>query len=163
MLTVQEYNTIVKLYSDNLYRYSVKSISDSEAAKDVVQNVFLKLWQRRDKVEVEKCKGLLFKMAHQTIIDTYRSNKARTEREAIPVNTRSNNTTGFETRELLDIAFKQLSEKYKSILLLRDYEGYAYEEIAGMLDMTLANVKVNIFRARKQMQSILHELENEVA
>lgn len=163
MLTVQEYNTIVKLYSDNLFRYSVKSISDSEAAKDVVQNVFLKLWQNRESIEVEKCKGLLFKMAHQTIIDTYRSNKARNERETIIVRNTVSNTSRFETRELLDIAFGQLPEKYKSIILLRDYEGYAYEEIAELLEMSLSNVKVNIFRARKQMQSILLELENEVA
>ena len=53
-----------------------------------------------------------------------------------------------EQRELIALALAQLPEKHRSILLLRDAEGLAYDEIARVLGISLAAVKVNLFRAR---------------
>ncbi len=162
-MTVQEYNTIVKLYSDNVYRYILKSTGNPIESKDIMQNVFLKLWQNRNKVEVEYAKGLLFRMAKQNIIDTYRSNTSRRERENIANQNLSTNGNRYDTKQLLDQAFDQLKPEEKTIVLLRDYEGYSYEEIGNILEIPLSSVKVNIFRARKKLQSLLITLENEVS
>lgn len=163
MLSTQAYNTIVKLYSDRVYRYVLKAIRGDEAsAKDIVQNTFMKLWTRRDKVEAETIKGLLFKMAHQQIIDTYRKDKARREREIISVETNSISSNRYDQQQQLDIAFSHLTEMHRSLVLLRDYEGYGYEEIANMLSLSLSQVKVYLFRARKQLKQIIVQLENEL-
>ena len=162
MLTAAEYNTITKLYADNLYRYALKVNGDAVLAQDIIQNVFLKLWQIRERVNVESVKALLYKMTYQQGIDQYRSEKSRTERE-ITASYESHDTfVQLGSRDLLEIAFKTLSAEAKNLILLKDYEGYSYAEISDLTSLPLSTVKVNLYRARKKMQEQLLTLENEV-
>lgn len=162
MLTNSEYNTLIKLYSDGLYRYILKASGNQVQAQDVVQNVFLKLWERRKNIQVETAKPLLYKMAYQNMIDLYRSEQARQKREILLRTESVNPSIQFGRRELLDTAFELLKPIQKHLILLRDYEGYSYEEISKMIDKPLSSVKVDLYRARKKMQHQLLLLENEV-
>ncbi len=162
MLNNSEYNTLIKLYSDGLYRYILKANSNPAEAKDIVQNVFLQLWEKRDQIKVETAKSLLYKMAYQNMIDIYRSEKARQEREVMPKSETVNPSAQYGSRELIDQAFELLKPEEKNIVLLRDYEGYTYEEISVMLNRPLSSIKVGLYRARKKMQHHLLILENEV-
>ena len=98
-------------------------------------------------------------MAHNRIIDLHRYHKVRREKVINTNNQTERHEEQLEAREILEKAFKQLKEEYKSLVLLRDYEGYSYEEIAEILDMSLSKVKVYLFRARKQLRSIIQTLE----
>ena len=62
-------------------------------------------------------------------------------------------------REILDEALGRLPEIQKSVVLLRDYEGYNYAEIAEITGLSESQVKVYIFRARKSLQSYLRRLD----
>jgi RNA polymerase sigma-70 factor (ECF subfamily) len=128
-------------------------------AEDVVQDVFEKLWKKREKVDFDRCKSLLFKMTHNRIIDIYRYNKVRRNENHIVEKVEESIERNFELTEIIELAFKELSEEYKSLVMLRDYEGFSYDEIAEMLDMSLCKVKVYLFRARKQLQKTIKSLE----
>ena len=61
----------------------------------------------------------------------------------------------YDTRISLKDALDQLSPEYNEILYLREYENYSYKEIADITEQTLENVKIKIFRARRQLRKIL--------
>ncbi len=128
-------------------------------ADDIVQQTFEKVWLRIDKVDFDRVKSLLFKIAHNCVIDQYRKAKTRREHEQHFMSGTSYESKGFEAEDLLNQAFNSLRAEYKSLILLKDYEGYAYDEIAETMDMSLSKVKVYLFRARKEMQEALKALE----
>ncbi len=66
-----------------------------------------------------------------------------------------------ERRDLIGLALAQLPEQQRSVLLLRDAEGLAYIEIADVLGISLAAVKVTLFRARNTFRQVYRELDNE--
>jgi len=67
-----------------------------------------------------------------------------------------------ETNDLIEKAFEALTLGQKQIIMLRDWDGYSYEDIGHILEMNLSLVKVQLFRARKKMKTILHSLTTEV-
>lgn len=69
--------------------------------------------------------------------------------------------SGYESQDLIDQAFRQLTDAQKQIILLRDWEGYSYKEIGEILEYNESLVKVQLFRARKEMKRVVAVLNNE--
>jgi len=69
MVDTKEYNSAVREYTRNIYRYVFKALKDGEATNDIVQDCFLKLWKEREKVDKLKVKYWLFATAHNTMIN----------------------------------------------------------------------------------------------
>ncbi len=74
-MTTSEYNHCVDAFSDGLYRFLLKNVNDREQAKDLVQESFMRLWERRKKVEAAKSKSYLFTTAYQLIGDQFSIHK----------------------------------------------------------------------------------------
>ena len=72
----------------------------------------------------------------------------------------NSNSTNFELKEIIDKCLKTLPEIQKSILLLRDMEGYSYEEIGEMLNLNESQVKVYLFRARQKIKDQIKDISN---
>ncbi len=161
-MTVQEYNKSVKLYSDAVYGFLVKQLSNKVEAEDIVQNTFEKLWNNRMEVPLEKAKSYLFTVAYRNMIDVTRRQKLRRE-TTIQVTTPSTPfQDNLEIQELLEKGLQQLGELQRSLILLRDYEGYSYEEIAELTDLSLSQVKVYLYRGRKKLQTYISELDQSI-
>ncbi len=64
-----------------------------------------------------------------------------------------------DIKDLLKQAFKTLKPEFKELILLRDYEGYTYKEIAGITGLSMSQVKVYIFRARKSLREWIKKTE----
>lgn len=158
-MTRKEYNIAVDLHADGLYRYLLKSMNGNESAKDVVQDVFAKLWEKREKVQFEKVKSYLFTAGHRTMIDFFRKNNKTALFDSTVESAHIHENQYSDLSEILDSAVKKLPEIQRSALLLRDYEGYSYPEIGEILDLNESQVKVYIFRARKFMQQYLKSVE----
>jgi len=158
-MTVKEYNYTVTAFSDNVYRFILKNIRDEEKAKDVVQDAFLKLWQKVEEVGGEKAKSYLFTTAYRTMIDLIRRDKRQGEWSDALENqvTTFQNYSGID--EILNEALSKLPEAQRSAIMLRDYEGYDYEEIGKIMKLNLTQVKVYIFRARKKLKDYLVSVE----
>lgn len=146
-------------YSDNLYRFILKNARDEEKAKDLVQDTFEKFWNKKDEVQPGKEKSYLFTTAYHTFIDLTRREKKKAHFSEVVESdlTTNNQYTGLQ--EVLEEALNLLPPDQKSVILLRDYEGYAYDEIAEITGLSESQVKVYIFRGRKFLQQHLGSIE----
>jgi RNA polymerase sigma-70 factor (ECF subfamily) len=147
-MTINEYNNCVDDFSDGVYRFLLKNIRDDELAKDLVQESFMKLWVKRKEVAYLKSKSYLFSTAYHTMIDYIRKNDRVTSMESTPMHDPYTNDGYSDLQEILDEAIKQLPDIQRSVVLLRDYEGYSYKEIGDITELTESQVKVYIYRAR---------------
>jgi len=158
-MDTKEYNQCVDLYSDNVYRFVLKNIRDENKAQDIVQDSFEKLWVKVADVSFEKSKSYLFSIAYHTMIDLIRREKRIVNLEVTPVEELSHNEHYSDINEILHRAVQQLPEIQRNVVLLRDYEGYSYEEIGEITGLNDSQVKVYIYRARIFLKSYIGHLE----
>ena len=159
-MTVSDYNDCVKNYADGLYRFMLKSTRRVEDARDLVQSSFEKLWQHRSSVEVLRSKSYLFTIAYHQMIDQSRKNRRMEYVETLPDKMVFQPKNSAQLKDILEKALNRLNEKQRSMVLLKDYEGYSYEEIAGIMGLNEAQVKVTLHRARLQLKEWLVSVEN---
>lgn len=160
MISRTEYEDAVMQYSNALYRYMFKLIGDKSEAENWVQEAYTILWEKRHKVTVPKIKSFLFTTAYRKMIDAYRRNKLQ-ERFLDQDSLLISSDNQYDEKQLLEVAFARIKPKHKAVILLRDYEGYDYESIAEITELSLANVKVTLFRARKALKEVLSALLQE--
>lgn len=159
-MTADDYNNCVKLYADGLYRFMLKSTRQVEDARDLVQSSFEKLWEHRAEVNVLKCKSYLFTIAYHKMIDLNRKNSRLEFRENLPDQTGTTSRNSKRLKEILEKALNRLNERQRSLVLLKDYEGYSYEEIAEITGLNGTQVKVTLHRARLILKEWLVSVEN---
>jgi len=158
-MTSEEFNKIVDNYSDNVYRFILKNIRDKDKAQDIIQDTYEKLWRKVDEVSFEKAKSYLFAAAYHTMIDVIRRDKKQVRFDSINKSTfyESNEFTG--AKEIIDRAVQNLPEVQRSVVMLRDYEGYSYREITDITGLTEDQVKVYIYRARVYLKENLKSVD----
>lgn len=159
-MTEKEYNDCVNLYADNVYRFIVKNLRHEEDARDVVQTAFEKLWRSREEVDNCKCKSFLFTVAYNCMIDHLRKVKKVSLKEEFREEARISNRPHNNAKAVLEKALARLSETQRSLVLLKDYEGYSYEEIGQIMNLSESQVKVYLHRARLQLKEYLVKMEN---
>lgn len=159
-MTEREYNECVNLYADNVYRFILKNLRHDEDAKDVVQGAFEKLWMNRVQVENERSKSYLFTIAYHQMIDHIRKNKRISYKEEFTENAKGAVDPKQDTKRILNEALAKLNEKQRSLVLLKDYEGYSYEEIGQITGLNESQVKVYLHRARLQLREYIVSPEN---
>ena len=158
-MTTKEYNQCVDEYSDGVFRFVLKNLRNEEMARDVVQDAFMKMWEKASSITGTKAKSYLFTAAYHTMIDSIRKEKRYTSDENVAPSIFSSSNQYSDLKEVLEEAFETLKDIQKSVLLLRDYEGYSYKEIAEIVDLSDAQVKVYIYRARVAMKKYIGSLE----
>ena len=158
-MTRKEYNECVDQHADSIFRFVVKNLKDEEQAKDVVQDVFTKLWVNVKDVNNDKVKSYLFTAAYHQTIDVVRKQKPSIDfSEQTSVYTEERYDL-IDVQEILKKAVDLLPADQRSVILLRDFEGYSYQEIAEIIKLTESQVKVYLFRARKFMKNYLTKIE----
>ncbi len=159
-MKTSEYNQCVTEVSDDLYRYAYRLLNDQFGAEDAVQEVFERIWKKRKEVRFEEARNYLFKSTYNLCMDLIRKQKtARKYSETLPVETRQPSVNHqFELQDLLHQALNKISDMHRSLILLRDYEGYSYQEIGEITGLSESQVKVYIFRGRKALKSIISKV-----
>lgn len=158
-MNFKEYNQSVDLYSDNVYRFILKNIRDEERARDIVQDTYEKLWRNAGNVNADKVKSYLFTTAYHTMIDVLRKDKRQTLLEDYHQPEETHDHQYSDLSEVLNHAVSRLPEIQRTVLLLRDYEGYSYKEIGEVTQLSEAQVKVYIYRARVFLKSYIGKME----
>lgn len=124
-----------------------------------MQDVFEKLWVNRRKVEPAKAKSWMFTTAHNAMINfstrkrriSFSDEMEKYDRgEVVP--------NSYESNEVVNRAVSILPPIQKSIVILRDLEGYSYNEIGEILDLSESQVKVYLFRGRRKIKKQLKGL-----
>ena len=154
------YNNAVDQYADGVYRFIVKNIQHEEDARDIVQTAFEKLWINRATVDPLKIKSYLFTIAYHQMIDHIRKVKKYSIEDIYESeNTGAIYQPQFELKQTILKAINELNPTQKSLILLKDYEGYSYQEIGEIMNLSESQVKVYIHRARLQLKDKLSHLQ----
>ncbi|MBN2175879.1 MAG: sigma-70 family RNA polymerase sigma factor [Bacteroidales bacterium] len=158
-MTVREYNQCVEDHADGVYRFILKNLKDEENARDIVQEAFTKMWEKARDITSEKAKSYLFTAAYHTMIDFIRKQKNKESYRDFYQAEKSYETSYSDLKEVLDEALAKLPDVQRSVVLLRDYEGYSYNEIGEIMNLNESQVKVYIYRARIAMKNYLVSMD----
>lgn len=158
-MNLAEYNSCVEQHADGVYRFVLKHIRDKDVAKDIVQDSFEKMWRKIDSIDAAKSKSYLFTTAYHTLVDHTRRDKKKAAFSEVDHNRHSHTSQYSDIKDVLNQGLEQLPEVQKSVLLLRDYEGYDYAEIGRITKLSESQVKVYIFRARTFLKNYIGKME----
>jgi RNA polymerase sigma-70 factor (ECF subfamily) len=147
------------LHAKSLFRFIFKNLNVREDAENIVQDSFESLWLNKDKVEFTKSKSWLFTTGYRKMIDGIRKNKKIVEMPDF-IKEKGNSAAQPDLKSIVNSALEKLPEIQKTVIMLRDYEGYDYAEIGKITNLNESQVKVYIFRARQTLKNYLVNLEN---
>lgn len=159
-MTERDYNECVRMYSDNVYRFILKNLRHEEDSRDVVQSAYEKMWRNRNEVEFNTSKSYLFTVAYHQMIDHIRKVKRIHLKENFDEGTRVTDKPVNNVKRVLEKALATLNDLQRSLVLLKDYEGYSYQEIGSITSLSESQVKVYLHRARIQLKEYLVSPQN---
>ncbi len=159
-MTEREYNACVDQYADAVYRFILKNLRNEEDARDIVQSAFEKMWRNRDAVVGATAKSYLFTVAYNQMIDHIRKSKRVSLTETFGEGEKVEHHVPRNLKKELDLALERLTPLQKSLILLKDYEGYSYEEIGRITSLNPSQVKVYLHRARLLIREFIGKPEN---
>jgi RNA polymerase sigma-70 factor (ECF subfamily) len=154
-MTVKEYNNAVREFGDHVYRFIYRSLKDSHRADDIVQDTYEKLWRCVTEIEFSAVKSWLFTSAYNRMIDVIRKDSRLVGVDHYDDRDLYAEENSSDLNEILHRALERLPAAQRSVILLRDYEGYSYNEIAGITGLSEAQVKTYIFRGRVALRNYL--------
>jgi RNA polymerase sigma-70 factor (ECF subfamily) len=158
----RKYRQWVKDYQDQAWTVARYILKDAEEAEDATQEAFVKLWDNRDNVDPDRVRAWLMKVTRNGCLDRLRRRRDNVEFDesymAGEVSGPMQDAEATETGAWLKQAIAGLKEPYRSLVVLRDVNQHSYEEVAGMLELNLAQVKTYLHRARKQLRERLAEV-----
>ncbi len=154
-MSLQTFNNQVLPLRDKLYRFSLRIVGNTQDAEDVVQEVMVRVWKKKqDWKQWSNIEAMCMTITRNLSIDRKRNKHNRVadmpdhydepSGDATPDEVTASNDMMSQIRAMMD----ELPEKQRSIIQLRDIEGYAYKEIAEILEIPLNQVKINLHRAR---------------
>jgi RNA polymerase sigma-70 factor (ECF subfamily) len=152
-------------FYERVRKFILASVRDESAADDLVQEAFMRIQQNLDSVrDPGKVSSWVFRIAHNLCHDHFRTQKKLSSHEEIHEGLVNLQQTPLqkemEQGEMSQCVQNQLNllpESLRSVLILSDVMEFSHQEIADILGLTMANVKVRLHRARKKFSAILEE------
>jgi RNA polymerase sigma-70 factor (ECF subfamily) len=118
------------------------------------------MWINREQVDAARSRSFLFTVAYNQMIDNIRKNKRISLKEDFADSAGGSTRQQGNTKRILDEALSRLSETQRSLVMLKDYEGYSYAEIGEITGLNESQVKVYLHRARLFLRDYLVKIEN---
>lgn len=155
-MNIQEFLHRIVAVKDKMYRFALRIVGEQTQAEDIVQEVYLKLWDKREqRHQIQNLEGYCMQIARNMSIDQLQ----RKGQDFAPIESVQEQPTSGQlspqivveqrdTMQHLHKIIESLPEKQKMVLQLRDIEGMSYQEIADVLEISMEQVKTNLFRAR---------------
>lgn len=169
-MDLKEFQENILPIKNRLFRFALRIVSEPVEAEDVVQEVLVKVWKNREKLdEVTNVEAWCLRVTKNLCIDKLRSKHKRVvsfsseSPETLRISDKGANPYQIasmkDTFQYIQDLMNRLPEKQKAVMQLRDIEQLTYKEIAEALDITLNQVKINLFRARKEVKDQLVRLK----
>jgi len=163
-MDAQEFNTIVSDYQNSVAGIIYRLVRSQEDARDLMQDAFIRLWKHRQKLDNRRAAlTYLYRTAVHLAIDRLRRRKFQMVDWTIAEVDQDTNGAVKDSRELFEaimISAKQLKPKQQTVFILKDLEGFEFEEIAVLMNMTSANLRSNLYLARKKIKELLKRYFN---
>ena len=165
------WEALVRKYQGRVFAVSMNYMRDREEARDVAQDVFIKLYRRLETLQSgETFLPWLIRMTRNCAIDRIRALKSRTPEESVPVDEGPEIATRNPSPEedtirrwrtgLLHRALGELSEQSREIIMLKDIQELKLNEIADLLALPLGTIKSRSHRARIELAKAVQQLES---
>lgn len=161
----QEFNHRVMVYSGKFYGYSYRILGDKEEARDIVQELYLKLWALRNTLNsINNIEAYATTIIRNLCVDRLKKVKGITIQAETYFNyTQNDNSeaervydeTVQERVSMVRNALKLLPDIQQKVFIMRDFEEKEYEEISGLLGISSENVRVILSRARKRIREVI--------
>ncbi|MEP7267023.1 MAG: RNA polymerase sigma factor [Saprospiraceae bacterium] len=153
-----EFRDFVRANQNKIFRFALRLIPKEDDAKDIVQDVLIKIWDRRDELaKIENIDGWMYTVTRNLCIDRIRAKKVHLDintqvQVADKTDSPYEQTSKSQLLKLMRKLIDEMPEKQKLVIHLRDIEGLSYDEIAQSIGIPLAQVKVNLHRARLSLK-----------
>ena len=161
-MSIKDFTQRVAPLKDRLFRFALRMTDQRTLAEDVVQEVLIKLWEKRaDLGAIQHLEAWSVRLIRNLSIDKLRSKHQQTTTlpdhyESVAVEpTPQEQLEHREQVQRIHALVQQLPEKQRLVFHLREMEELSYQEIGDALDIPLNQVKVNLFRARQALQQQL--------
>ena len=163
-MSINVFKNIVLPTKDKLYRFALRMLRDEDEAKDVVQEVLIKVWNKRENMEtVQNVEAWCMQITKNHVLDKVKTKRYKltdSMEDGFDLSDNSSSspariTETNDTMENINKIINALPEKQKQVIQLRDIEGFSYKEIGDIMGVDLSQVKVNLFRARKSVKDNL--------
>lgn len=156
-MTKQDFKQLYDNYFDAVRSYIYYRCSDEDLASDIAQEVFMKVWNKKDSLQNDNLKGLLYKMASDLFVSTYRKGKTAEQYiEHLKFNFKNESQeTNIEYQELKQVyenCLAGLDEKCRTVFLMSRIEELKYKEIAERLDISIKTVEKRMSTALKELK-----------
>ncbi len=166
-MKTETYQQLYSAYHDRVYRLALRITKDTAMAEDVAQEVHIKCWKNRAKLEEATSPGAwIMRVTRNLSIDKIRSNRQTADLDKVAYAAPSHDHTPERSAELQNMMtilrefVKDLPDKQREIFHLREMEGMKYKEISDILEVSIDEVKVSLFRARKKIREKLISINN---
>lgn len=166
-MDLKEFKIKVLPAKPKLYRLAMFLLHDKEEAEDVLQDVFLKLWTQKEKLDAySSIEALAMSMVKNLCLDKLKARKRKLMVDVTGMELSSGDVTPYQHSEQTDnmqnmqMLLEGLPEQQRLVLHLRDVEGYSFEEIEQITSLTVNNLRVILSRARKSVRDGFLKLEN---
>lgn len=165
-MLAKEFKTLVLPLSNKLHRYALRLTSNDEEARDIVQDVFLTLWQKRGTLDgVENMEAFAMRMTRNKCYDKHRANRTfsleeqhigwQNEKQSDLNEELDRSEAALLIKKLID----DLPELQQKIMQMRDLEQLTYDEIAEKIQLNVNAIRVNLSRARKKVRDELFKYQ----
>lgn len=152
---------------NKLFRFALRFLGNEEEAKDIVQEVFIRVWNGRQQMEqVQNWEAWCMRITKNLSLDRIRLiNRKQTQTLEGTFDLHHQALTPHESTEIGESMVKvtqmiaSLPEKQRQVIHLRDVEGYSYQEICEILELDMNQVKVNLFRARNAVRERMTKID----
>lgn len=147
-MNIKEYNHAVDKFSDDLFRFALRYTGDTDESNDAVQDCFLTLWEHHTEVKAKGAKGYLVRVLYRNLVDRHRHNAHQVVGvEHVPEQAYSPHRQ-LELHDQVEQMLQVLPKIQRTLLLLRDLEGYSYHEMAEITGLSQQQVMTYLYRAR---------------
>ena len=171
----RDFRQMAEEFGGLVFTYARYSLRQREDAEDVTQEVLVRLWTHRDAIEPARMRGWVMQVARNLVVDMTRRRRSRAaviaegaDAEAVAAviagpGAADDGVNRGELRGILERAIAGLNEPYRSIVVMREIQGLAYEDIAAGMGMPLGTIKVYLHRARRVLrESVQQEMGTDV-
>jgi RNA polymerase sigma-70 factor (ECF subfamily) len=158
-MNTKQFNDKILELADNFYRLAKSILQDEYAAQDAVQDLNLKLWEKRNDLDkIENITGFALRSMRNLCLDKLRQKRENSELSANIEYKGDDPHVELETKDMAmraTILINHLPELQRTIIRLRDVEGMELAEIAEITSITENAVRVNLSRARQKIREQL--------
>jgi RNA polymerase sigma factor (sigma-70 family) len=163
---LQQASLLFERYNKRIFNFLARMTFDRDLAEDLTQNVFLRIIKYRNSYrEGLKFQSWIYQVARNVFSDHYHANKKRTsdfvDVERVSDHMADNGETEDmdEKEKILHRSLARLNEEQRELLVLTRFQHMKYEEVAVIMDTTVANIKVKVHRAILKLREYYFELE----